>query len=157
MSHRFYTSYYFQNDQTEIAQNLLSEKSFYYRFRYEPLLGIDIGERNIDGSFDAVYYIGNNLSAIIDYHKSNFKNFTSFHTLEHLTELAVIVKTYKNNLFHGALIVNCNNKYQEEKVCTYNEKFELVEYREFYLLEKETVNRQKIFFPSIWNLLEEEF
>jgi len=156
MKYNFFKSYYFQNENTEISSNLISEQDFYYRFYYEPQLGINVGERNINGKFDTVYYVGGNLKALTNYHNSIFKNINTFQTIEHVSNLTVIVKTYMNDIFLGALIINCNNRFEEERVSLYNEKFELLEYREFLSNENEVVNKQRIFFPSTWNLVEEE-
>lgn len=157
MKYRFYRSYCFQNENTELKLSSLSPKDVYYRFHHESNLGIEVGERCIGENFDTVYYIGTSLPEIINYHNLTFGKLIVFHTVERLSEVAVIVKTYKENIFNGAMVVNCNNNFDEEKISIYNDKFELTEYREFFSVENENVIGQRIFLPSVWKLVEEDF
>ncbi|WP_343691709.1 hypothetical protein [Chitinophaga sp.] len=157
MEYKFYRSYYFQNENTEINLDSLSPEEVYYRFYHEAEIGIDVGERHIDGKFDTVYYIGGSFCDIVNYHNVNFKDLAFFHTVERLAEFTVIVKTYKNYIFNTAMIVNCKNNYEEEKISIYNDKFELTEYREFLSINNECIVGQRIFLPSVWKLSKEDF
>jgi hypothetical protein len=156
MNYRYYKTLYWQNPETEILSDSLSEHDFYYRFYYESKLGIEVGERFLNNGFDKVYYKGNNLPAIYSYHELTFKHTDAFDIVEPILKSTILVKTYKKGVFAGAIIVNINSNYDEKKICLFDEHFELNEYREFSSFKDEKAGKQRIFIPSIWKLLEDD-
>ncbi|WP_440134277.1 hypothetical protein [Chitinophaga sancti] len=157
MNFKYYNSWLFQNTNTEITESTLPNLKFYYRFYYEPSILCEVGQRCLRGVFDDIYYKGCNLKEISEYHKANFIGHNYFNVIENLTEFTISTKGYKNGIFTGVAIYNCNSNFDHERITRFDSNYQLVEYREATYTPENTLQKDKIFIPSLWQTFEEDY
>lgn len=157
MNYKYYNSWLFQNSLTEIAESTLIDLKFYYRFYYEPSIMCEVGQRCLRGVYDDVYYKGGDLPQIFNYHKSKFIGIDYFNIIESVTEFTVLSKGFKDNIFTGVTIYNCNTLFDHEKITTFDNNYQLVEYREATYTPDNELLKDKIFIPSLWETFEQDY
>lgn len=157
MNYKYYNSWLFQNSVTEISESSLVDLKFYYRFYYEPSIFCEVGQRCLRGVYDDVYYKGNDLTKIVKFHKANFIGNNYFTIIEKLTEFTIQSKGFKEGIFIGLSIYNCNSQFDHEKITTFDQNYQLAEYREATYSANNTLQKDKIFIPSLWQTFEEDY
>lgn len=157
MEYKFYNSWMYQNEVTELSEASLVSKKVFFRFYFEPILNCNVGQRCLRGEYNDVYYMTNKLEEILQYHSKRFNDIDTFQLVETAFNLSVISKKYIAETFIGSFICNCNYDFSLKTIARYNEKFELLEYREAIYNPDKTLQKEKIFIPSLWKTFEEDY
>ncbi|SFW66103.1 hypothetical protein [Chitinophaga sancti] len=157
MEYKFYETWMFQNEKMQIEENTLSAKKVYFRFFNETSLKCKIGQRCLRGKFGDVYYIGREFEEIWSYHQKNFREVQYFNLVNKVSDRSLICKKYKGDTFIGFLICNCDENYKLKALAKFNENSELLEYREATYTPENTLQKDKIFIPSLWQTFEEDY
>lgn len=157
MSYKFYKTWFALNEITELSNESIHGMDFYYRFFYESQLKSYVGQRFLNGRFDLVYYNGQNLESISAYHRKKFADIKMFQVIKNISGSSILSKIYLNNEFQGMELYNYNSIYQYTRSLKFDNNYQLVEYREATYTPSNTLQKDKIFIPSLWQTFEEDY
>lgn len=128
MEYKFYSTFCFLNDKTELSKDDLDIQKIYYRFYLEETISSIVGERYINGKFDQIFYRGGNLQDIEKYHLKKFSYSPQFNIIQVLSEYTILLKNYENGNFEGAELYIYNSNYEQVESLIFNGEFLLQEY-----------------------------
>lgn len=157
MSYKYYNTWFALNENTELNENLIEGLGFYYRFFFESRLNGYVGQRFLNGKFDFIYYAGESFEKIKAYHNEKFKDINLFQIIKNISDFSVLSKIYLNNEFHGMELYSFNSIYQYTRNLKFDNNFQLLEYREATYSANNTLQKDKIFIPSLWETFEEDY
>ncbi|WPV65835.1 hypothetical protein [Chitinophaga sp. LS1] len=157
MEYKYYETWMFQNENTEITDSSLENRKVYFRYYFEPSINCHIGQRCLRGKYGDIYYVGKKFEDIWAYHQKIFAEIDYFRLVQHKPNYNIISKKYKRETFIGFLICNCDENYNPKGTSSFNEKYELLEYREAIYSSDQTLQKEKIFIPSLWQTFEEDY
>jgi hypothetical protein len=157
MQYEYYETWMFQNEKTQLKEDFLDTKSVYFRFFYAPQINCLVGQRCLSGKYGDIYYINREFDDIWEYHQNYFRDFDYFNIIKLVSDRSIICKKYKWNTFIGFLVCNCDENYKPISISTFSEHSELLEYREATYAPNNTLQRDKIFIPSLWQTFEEDY
>lgn len=157
MSYKYYKTWFALNEITELNDNSVEKMDFYYRFFFENQLNCYVGQRFLNGKFDFVYYNGQNFERICSYHREKFQDNNLFQIIENVSDSSVLSKIYVNNEFQGMELCNYNSFFQYTRSLRFDNNYQLIEYREATYSPDNTLQKDKIFIPSLWQTFEEDY
>lgn len=157
MKYKYFSTWFALNEETELNEDSLEKIDLYYRFFYESQLNCMVGQRFLNENFDLVFYTGENIEKINVYHNENFEGINLFQVLKNLSDSSILTKFYVNNQFQGMELYNYDFKYQYVRNHKFDQNYQLTEYREAIYTSDQTLQKEKIFIPSLWQTFEEDY
>jgi hypothetical protein len=145
-------------EKNTLEEALIQDSLAYFKLKAEHVQFAEkIFERYLQGKVDLVVYNSAtwNDEILVEYHKRHYGD-TPYYVQELLSDRTVkttIIKDFKIAFYS---VTHYSEGWDEKKEHSYDDKFNLIEYREF-VYDGSVIKGEKIFFASNWLISEESF
>jgi hypothetical protein len=151
----FYKSFILKETFRLTEQEALAQAHYFKTVELSPA-SFSISERYVAGNLDWVFYYNTEPSeTLFAFHKEKYgeKNFA---ILKDLSAKSVSVTEFVDFTVQRIWLYNLDEHERIRKEYLFSPNYELTDYRENFYDEEGVLVKEKVFFPDIWHIEEEE-